>query len=42
MMVVLVVFVVLRDKRQVFVTGGAGGWQIARLARTSISAAQTL
>ena len=31
-----VVFVVARDKREVFVGGETGGWQISRLDRTSI------
>ena len=33
----MVVFVVSRDKREVFVAGKTSGWQIARLDRTSIS-----
>ena len=36
LLVMVVVFVDARDKREVFVAGGSGGWQISRLDRTSI------
>ena len=36
LLVMKVVFVVARDKKEVFVGGETGGWQISRLDRTSI------